>query len=496
MNRKILDYAKQLSSLNSFNARRFCKLKQDGQAFVPYQFLWVLCHLGFVQAFATTSKFNHANNKFPKGAFGNAQGGRSTSARRPKITWKKDISQGSYTKRSILPLIRTPAEDLMEQIRLKQWESALKVFDFMKGQDDYQEDVGIYIRLLEMLGHCKQPEAATHLFHKMASDGCKPSTEVYTALLSAYTRSNRLNLALSTFKQMKQQPHCFPNVYTYSLMIKACSDACEFDLVRTFLLEMRSAGIEPNIVTYNSLLDAYGKAGLLDKMENLLLSLIKDDVFKPNVWTQNMILKNYGKWGQVTKMEEWYERLTSLGVEADITTLNTLMNVYGKERMFEKMTAVMEYMKRYHYNLDTISYNIMIDAFGKAGMVQEMHKIFNLMKFEGVRPDSITFCSLINGYGIQGIISKIKKLLQQLKNHDVVPDVAVYNSALNAYRRAKNICEMEKLLLEMSEAGCFPDAVSFNIMIDACRSNGLHNRAEELLLQSQKQGVRRQLQQN
>jgi pentatricopeptide repeat protein len=111
-----------------------------------------------------------------------------------------------------------------------------------------------------MLGKCKQPEKALELFEAMVDEGCVLDCESYTALLSAYSRSGLLDRAFSLLEEMKSTPGCRPDVQTYSILIKSCLQVFAFDKVHSLLSDMADNGIKPNTVTYNTLIDAYGKA--------------------------------------------------------------------------------------------------------------------------------------------------------------------------------------------------------------------------------------------
>lgn len=111
-----------------------------------------------------------------------------------------------------------------------------------------------------MLGKCKQPEKAFELFQTMVEEGCPVNHESYTALLSAYGRSTRFNQAFSLLEYMKNTPDLQPDVHTYTVLIKSCLHFSDFDKVEALLSDMEAQGIRPSTVTYNVLIDAYGKA--------------------------------------------------------------------------------------------------------------------------------------------------------------------------------------------------------------------------------------------
>uniref|UniRef100_A0A803LAN2 Pentatricopeptide repeat-containing protein n=1 Tax=Chenopodium quinoa TaxID=63459 RepID=A0A803LAN2_CHEQI len=170
------------------------------------------------------------------------------------IEKKKGISS-----KRLLP--RTVLEALHERIKALRWESALKVFELMREQLWYRPNSGIYIKLIVMLGKCKQPQKAYELFQTMVDEGCIIDHEACTALMSAYSRSCQFDEAFSLLEHMKNSTNCRPDVYTYSILIKSCLQVFAFDKVHMLLSDMVSQGIPPNTVTYNTLIDAYGKSG-------------------------------------------------------------------------------------------------------------------------------------------------------------------------------------------------------------------------------------------
>lgn len=134
------------------------------------------------------------------------------------------------------------------------------MFELLREQLWYRPNSGVYIKLIVMLGKCKQPQKADELFQAMIAEGCVVNHEAYTALLSAYGRSGLFDKAFSLLEQMKNTPDCQPDVQTYSILIKSCLEYYAFDKVQALLSDMTAQGIRPNTVTYNTLIDAYGKA--------------------------------------------------------------------------------------------------------------------------------------------------------------------------------------------------------------------------------------------
>ncbi|KAI5068703.1 hypothetical protein GOP47_0017048 [Adiantum capillus-veneris] len=353
---------------------------------------------------------------------------------------------------------------LMDRIKMNKWESALKVFKLLREQEWYEPDTGTYTLLIKMLGKCEKPDLAYSLYVLMQKEKCKPSVQVYTALLTAFARNNLLDRASQILEEMKRVDGCQPDVWTYSELIKAYSGKCDFEKVAFLLSEMKCAGLIPNTVTCNILLDAYGKVGMFDAMEGLFTQIFEGDEYSYNYWTQNVILSSYARVGNVERMEYWFSKLHRLGFRPNVITFNILLTAYGRERLFEKIESVLDFMHAYHYRGTTATYNTVIDAYGKAGNIKQAAHIYQEMRALGVSEDKHTFCSLINAYGKQGCWMKVEKVLRQMRNLNIEPDTAIYNAALDAYWRSDRKVEMHGVLMEMEDRGIKGDEYTKSIL--------------------------------
>ena len=331
-----------------------------------------------------------------------------------------------------------------------------------------------------MLGKCKQPEQASLLFEVMLSEGLRPTLDVYTALVSAYGHSGQLDKAFCTVEDMKSVSDCKPDVYTYSILIKCCTTLGRFDLIERIFTEMSYLGIECSTVTYNTIIDGYGKADMFELMESSLTEMIESGTCLPDIFTLNSFIWAYGNSGQIEKMEKWYDEFQLMGIRPDIKTFNILIRSYGKACMYEKMVCVMEFMKKRFYSPTIVTFNIIIEMFGRAGNIEKMEEFFLKMKHQGVKPNSITYCSLVSAYSKAGYLKKVDSILRQIENSDVTLDTPFFNCVLSAYGQAGDVERMGELFLVMKERKCKPDNITFATMIQAYNAQGMIEAAQNL----------------
>ncbi|GMH02495.1 hypothetical protein Nepgr_004334 [Nepenthes gracilis] len=385
--------------------------------------------------------------------------------------------KGTNSKR-LLP--RTVLEALHERITALRWESALAVFELLRQQLWYRPNTGVYIKLIVMLGKCKHPDKAYELFQAMIDEGCTVNKEAYTALLSAYSRSGLFDKSFSLLEEMKNTLDCRPDVHTYSILIKSCLQLLAFEKVKTLLFDMQSEGIKPNTVTYNTLIDAYGKTEKFAEMESTLAEMLQQRDCLPDVWTMNSTLRAFGGSGHIEMMEKCYAKFQDAGIEPNIKTFNILLDSYGKLGYYKKMSAVMEYMQKYRYSWTIVTYNVVIDAFGRAGDLKQMEYLFRLMQSEKIKPNCVTFCSIVRAYGRAGKADRIAGVLRFIENSDVTLDTVFFNCLVDAYGRMECFAEMKEVLEIMASKGCKPDRVTYRTMMKAYSIAGMTSHVNNL----------------
>lgn len=385
---------------------------------------------------------------------------------------------GSKKYRNLWP--KAVLEALDEAIRENRYESALKIFSLLRKQQWYEPRCQTYAKLLMMLGKCRQPEQAGLLFELMRAEGLRPTLDVFTALVSAYGHSGRIDEAFAALEAMKSVSDCKPDVYTYSILVDCCMKFHQFDLIEQILSEMSYLGISCSTVTYNTIVNGYGKAKMFDQMEKSLMDMIDSGFCLPDVFTLNSVIGAYGKSGQIDEMERWYEEFQLMGIRPDIVTFNTLIRSYGKAGLHEKMSSVFDHMEKRFFSPTIVTYNVIIDIYGKAGEVEKMEEYFKKMKHQGMKPTSVTYCSLVSAYSKSGLIMKVDSILRQVINSDVVLDAPFFNCIIGAYGQAGDIEKMRELFLLMKERKCLPDTINYDTMIQTYNALGMTDVAEEL----------------
>ncbi|EPS58661.1 hypothetical protein M569_16151 [Genlisea aurea] len=354
-------------------------------------------------------------------------------------------------------------EALDDAIELNHWESALKIFSLLRKQQWYEPKCRAYTMLLLMLGRCKLPDEAGVLFDTLLSDGLRPTLDVYTALVTAYSSGGLLEKAMLIVDEMKNPP---PDAFTYSPIIKSCFEHGRLGAIPSVLDRMSASGIERTGVTFNILIDGYGKARRFGAMERRLGEMIEAGIC-PDVYTFNSVVGAYGRCGMIGEMERRFDEFRAMGLNPDAVTCNTMIRSYGLRGMHDKMMNVREFMRKRFISPTVATYNAVIEAYGRAGNVEKMEEVFLEMKEGGLKPNKVTYTSAVKGYGrakekgLKGVGSVVR---QVENNGDAALDTGFFNCAMEAYGNGGDLEGMMELFRGMARFGCEPDHVSFAVV--------------------------------
>jgi pentatricopeptide repeat protein len=134
-----------------------------------------------------------------------------------------------------------------------------------------------------------------------------------------------------------------PDLTTCSILINAFGRAREWDKVDLVLAEMGTYGIKADLIS------VYGKAGLFYEVEIVVKSLraeiarheeLGNSSLAFDLVTYNTLLDVYGKAGRLNDVIYWFAEMKKAGVQPDVLTFNSLVNAYGKASHYDGVCPV------------------------------------------------------------------------------------------------------------------------------------------------------------
>ena len=152
-------------------------------------------------------------------------------------------------------------------------------------------------------------------------------------------------------------------------MINACArGGHHLEGLLGLFAEMRHEGVQPDLVTYNTLLRACARRGLGDEAEMLFTTMNEGSVLP------------------------------------DVSTYSCLVETFGK--LLEKVSELMRGMETGENLPEISSYNVLLEAYAHSGLIKEMG-VFRQMQEAGCTPNGGTYSILLNLYGRQGMYDDV-----------------------------------------------------------------------------------------
>lgn len=235
------------------------------------------------------------------------------------------------------------------------------IHDILEHQKQYPDitDERFAVRLICLYGKANMADHAQKLFDEMPSLNCERTVLSFNALLGACVNSKKFDRVSELFKEMPENLSVEPNIVSYNTVIKALCDRGSLDSAVVAMDEMEKNDIKPDTVTFNTLLHAFYRKNRIEEAENLWSLMEKKNV--------------------VANVRSYNSRLRGLVVDNRISDA----------------TELIEEMSKKGVKPDNYSYNAVIKGFVDVGNLQEANVWYKKMMVNECIPDRATFGMLV-----------------------------------------------------------------------------------------------------
>ncbi|KAJ0255728.1 Pentatricopeptide repeat-containing protein [Hirschfeldia incana] len=298
-----------------------------------------------------------------------------------------------------------------------------------------------------------------------------------TVLLKEQTRWDRA-LRLFRFFQTHHQGYS-PNVIHYNIVLRALGRAGKWDELRLCWIEMARSGVMPTNNTYGMLVDVYGKAGLVKEALLWIRHMEQRMHFFPDEVTMATVvrvLKNSEEFERADRFfKGWCEGrvdldLDSIGDDDDDGSPLSLKQFLSME-LFKvgargpvEKSLYSSSTRRKQPRL-TSTFNALIDLYGKAGRLEDAASLFSEMLKSGVAVDTVTFNTMIHICGTHGRLSEAESLLKKMEEKGINADTKTYNILLSLHAGAGDIEAALGYYRKIRRVGLFPDTVTHRAVL-------------------------------
>jgi pentatricopeptide repeat protein len=300
--------------------------------------------------------------------------------------------------------------------------------------------------------------------------------------------------------------------------------------------------VEPDVVSYNTVILAWSNAGepkraeaLLEEMFHAWVQDTKEghaDIIRPDRVTFNTVISAWARSNDPDAAERAQSILRrmydpqdmgALQVTPNIVTYNTMLDCWarsGHEDAAERCLAILQEMQELFEvgemdaRPDVVSYTTVINAFAKSGKVDQAEGLLNEMHLafmsgdNRLKPNVQTLTTIVEAWSRSDAVDGLERAaavfqrireLHELGLSNEGPDVVAYNVMLNCYamsaprgaattsnlrdaaKRADSLLQEMKERSTKGEMGVAPDFRSYSIVIHAWAQALNERRAVKIL---------------
>lgn len=347
-------------------------------------------------------------------------------------------------------------------------ESAVKIFTHMPKSDD-KPNLHIFSTMIDIYCIMSRFSDADRTYQLLRSSGVAMDMLAYSIAVRMYVKAGNLEDACCVLDDMDKQAAIVPDIYLLRDMLRLYQKCNKRDKLADLYYKILKGGVTWDQEMYNCVINCCAHALPVDELSRVFDEMIQRG-FTPNNITYNVMLDVYGKSRLFRKARKifWMARKQGL---ADVISYNTLIAAYGQNKDFNKMTTTVQLMQFNGFSVSLEAYNSMLDAYGKECQMENFRSVLQRLKESSCTSDQYTYNILINIYGEQGWIEEVAGVLTELKEHGPGPDLCTYNTLIKAYGIAGMVENAVAVIKEMRGNGIDPDRVTFLNLISALQRN-------------------------
>ena len=207
---------------------------------------------------------------------------------------------------------------------------------------------------------------------------------------------------------------------------------------------MINKGVAPNLITFNTIIDAFIRNKNTEKAFNIFNDMINQKINPDNF------------------------------------TLSTLFKGINKPEHYKYLTQGVEIINKNIYPVDIILINVLLDACIKLKDKKNFCEIFeNIIekKYKNISPDLITYNTFIKGCSKFRLYDKVEfafnHLINNSKETNIIPNDVTFNSLIDVYVSQKNMDKVLQTVNMMQKYKIFPDNYTYTTIIKGLNKNSL-----------------------
>ncbi|CAM8934711.1 unnamed protein product [Rhodiola kirilowii] len=328
----------------------------------------------------------------------------------------------------------------------RRFEDAHNLLDEMPDTIGSVPDEDVFVTIVRGLGRAKMIKRVTLVPDLVKKFGKKPSLKLLNSILDVLVMED-IDLARGFFRKKMMNCGVQGDAYTYGILMKGLCLTNRIGDGFKLLQAMKSRGLVPNVVVYNTLLHVLCKNGKVGRARSLM-----KEVAEPNGVTFNTLITAYCHEENLIQALVMLEKSFNLGYVPDVITVTNVLKVLCKEGRASEGRELLERVEDMGGKVDVVAYNTVIEGFCKLRKVKIGCLLLKDMERKGCLPNADTYNVLISGYLDVGMLDSATEMFYDMKTDGIIWNFATYDMLIRGLCAGGRINDGLKILELMEES--------------------------------------------
>lgn len=271
----------------------------------------------------------------------------------------------------------------------------------------------------------------------------------------------------------------------YSILVTAYVEQNKEKEALSLIQKVEQLGLGHRTYMYNQLLYLYKKNGVMAGVAEVLQTMDKKDI-EPDVHTYNIILDVRARKGDADGMEKVWARVKEdKNVEPDAATFAILAKGYILAGLHEKAEKVVKKVEESPFRRKRIVNLLLLKLYGLIGKEEELERIWGLVT-RGQKVGMADYVAMVRSLGKVGNSARAEDIFEEMQ--EKISDLSIhhYNALLSVYASLGRTQKGESLLKQIARARLIPNAATYHELVQMYLKAGQEQKAMEVLSKAHK----------
>jgi leucine-rich PPR motif-containing protein len=316
-----------------------------------------------------------------------------------------------------------------------------------------------YLPLMKAYARRKDWGSAERAVRDLMARGVKVENVLFNSVLASGGQEGEPDAMAALLKDMLAHDKNAVDVVSYNTLMKSYARHRQVTKCFGILEEIHASGMEPDDVTFSTLLDV-----CIDEDEHQLASVALDQLcasgLKMNCVLLTTLMKGFIRSKRLDLAMNLYDSMCAPGSDSapDMVTYSQLIKAHCDAQNMGRALDILEDMLQCGTKVDDVVFTHLIEGCCHINNVELAEKLFRDMRTSNVRPTIYTLTALIKVYGKCGQSQKAKDMVETMEEKfGVRPTVVVYTCLISGLIRQRK-CRAAYGVYQRMAATFPPDA--------------------------------------